>query len=657
MKRWICAPLLLLILLMLFSACGKLSRKGTAPSNVAPEVFMVNIPPDSANFSTLAKIYWYGFDQDGYISRYQYLVIPDTGGLVPKSGGYIDPAFVQLIEEVSPEDWNDSSLSVILGINKSALSVVDSVENNVGTWDNVMLFASLDTTIYVAQYFFVRGVDNDGAISKIWKPDSEKGSNFRWFTRSNRPPITKVKYSSVETTDPNYLLDDSILTEYCLPETTVDWRGLKFSWEAEDPDYSSRSQPSFNFSWSLLGPFADPSSIDTTQVYYSSWNSTTSSPILDSTSRLIVDLENAPGELYGWYQFRVCAWDDAFAPDPTPAAINFKITKPPFLFQPEDYGRRVLLVDATSYDGKLIVPYRDSIRNFYMGMLQELKDSLDIISDYSLFRWETNPNYVFPVPEDTLSRYGLAIFFNEGRFSAIQGYGADISSAIGNDTGFVQIERYLRVGGKVWMIGQNNFGVDEQPVPSYIPIDPNGSGKYGYKGPAVTVANYFCGVTGFNYPAFSSDTVNLVNGRNEEMIKAEPFDPYGVQAGLPTLEVDPVKLSKRYWDFYVFKFTPPWDSLKGIPRASWESIWNNYYNERLYTFISYKGSQSTLHGRACASRAYSPDPWTFYDEPGQPTLQWKTAEFCFPCLPIKRDNMLELMEVMVNWFLSDQVYP
>ncbi len=109
MKRFVWLSLLLLVFLLL-SSCGKMSRKGTSPENVPPEVFLVNIPPDSVNFSTLAKIYWYGFDQDGYITRYQYLVIIDTGSVVPKSGGYIDSAFVKTIERVSPGDWNDSSL-------------------------------------------------------------------------------------------------------------------------------------------------------------------------------------------------------------------------------------------------------------------------------------------------------------------------------------------------------------------------------------------------------------------------------------------------------------------------------------------------------------------------------------------------------------------
>lgn len=642
MKRWIWLPLLLLALIVVISACGKLSRQGTAPGNVPPEVFMVNIPPDSANFSTLAKIYWYGFDQDGYINRYQYLVIPDTGNMIHKSGGYIDPAFVQLIEQVNPEDWNDSSLSVILGINRYVMNAVDSVRTQPGTWDNVMLFASLDTSIFIPQYFFVRGVDNKGAVSKIWKPGSEKGSNFRWFTRNNRPPVTRIKYNYIETTADNFL--DTIVTEYCLPETTVDWRGLKVSWEAEDPDYPSRSQPSFVYSWELLGPFADSATIDTTKVYYSSWDDLTSSPIVDSTERILVDLVNAPGYDYGWYRFRVRAWDDAFVPDPTPASVTFKITKPPFLFEPTKYGRNVLLVDATVYDGRHCVPDTGKIRSFYRELLDSLKAE-GTIDDYSFYRPDRNK--VIPIPEDSITRHRLVIFFNEGRYSGIQGYGID---GIESDTGFVQIERYLRVGGKVWMIGQNNFGVCDYGEPNYLRIGPYG--RCGYTGVVDRLGNYFFGVTGFFVPGFGAKT-----SRNEEMIAAEPFSPYGTQAGLPKLEVDPEKLSNRYWGG--MRVDPPDapDSLRGIPRASWESIWNTYYNERLYTFISYKGSQSTLHGRACASRAYSPNPWKFDDEPGQPTLQWKVAEFAFPCLPIKKDQMIDMADVMVKWFLDDEVYP
>jgi len=619
MKRWIWLSFLFLVFLFFF-ACGKLSRKGTAPANLPPEVFLVNIPPNSAHFDTLAWVYWYGFDQDGYIACYQYLVIPDTGNIIPKSGGYIDPAFVQLIERTSPEDWNDSSLAEIIDsvsladVSRDIIYAVDSA----GTWDRVMLFASVDTTI--SQYFFVRGVDNEGAVSKIWKPDSEKGSNFRWFTRSNRPPITTVNY-------------DTMLIEYCLPETTVDWKGIKISWSAEDPDYGPRFQPSFNYSWELFGPFESKAAIDTTdptKIYYSSWDGSTGTPIVDSTSRILFGLDNAGGEDYGWYQFRVRAWDDAFAPDTTPATANFKIIKPPFLFKDKD-KKSVLLVDATSYDGAYALVHRDTLQSFYIGLLESLK-AQGKIDTYSFYRLDRDE--VYPPLEDTLAHYKLAIFFNEGRYSAIQGY-----PNLENDTGFVQIERYLRVGGRVWMIGQNNFGVDDPPVPSYIRI--SSYDRYGYTGVVDRLGNYFFGVTGMFHPVFKS------GNRNEEMIAAEPYLPYG--ADLPQLEVDTARLS-----YYTFRGEPI--GAVGIPRANWESIWNANYNERLYTFISLYGSQSTMHGRACASRAYSPNPWTFYNEDGQPTLQWRVAEFCFPAVAMKPEQMQDMMEVMVSWFMQEK-YP
>ncbi|OGC82000.1 MAG: hypothetical protein A2W07_05990 [candidate division Zixibacteria bacterium RBG_16_43_9] len=628
MKRFSWLFILLLVFL-LFSACGKLSRIGTAPANVAPEVFLVNVPPDLVNFSTLAKIYWYGFDQDGYISKYQYLVIPDTGNFIPKSGGYIDPAFVQTIERVSPGDWNDSSLSRILGINRAVLHSVDSVKGN-GTFDNIMLSASLDTTAYLAQYFFVRGVDNEGAVSKIWKPNSPKGSNFRLFTRTNRPPHTTAIY-------------DTMLIEYCLPETTADWKGIKISWSAVDPDYSPRSQPAFSYSWQLLGPFDSKTSVDTTKVYYSSWDSKTGSPWVDSTSRLLVDLNNAPGKDYGWYQFRVRARDDAFVPDPNPAKATFMITKPPFLFS--NYSRKsVLLVEPVNmYYGQFITPSFYPIRDFYTGLLQKLKDegAIDTFSLYELAGYYEP----YPPPETVFSQYKLVIFLNEGRFHSIAGDGFD--------TGFVQIERYLRVGGRVWMIGQNNFGIDVNLTRStYFPISTGNARAAGLTQTAVRAANYYFGVTGALLPNFYSDTLQ---GRIEEMIAAESYDP--AHTGLPRLEVDPAKLTKNYWEYFV-PDRPPWDSLKGIPRAGYESILISNNVQRLYTAISYKDpALSLIHGRPCGTRAFSPNPWIFNDENGQHILQWRTAEFSFPGLPIKNTQMLEMMRVMVPWFMQDQYLP
>ncbi|HVP37207.1 MAG TPA: hypothetical protein VMT04_09455 [Terriglobales bacterium] len=658
MKKCVWISILLLVILLSFS-CGKMSRNGTAPANLPPEVFLVNIPPDSVNFSTLAKIYWYGFDQDGYIARYQYLVIIDTGNVVPKSGGYIDSTFVKTLENVSSADWNDSSLSRILGINRTLIHSVDSVANSVGTFDNVMLFASVDSTAYVEQYFFVRGVDNGGAGSKIWKPDSPKGSDFRFFTRTNRPPVSMVNYGNAVNVTGNYVYQPDTLcqiTAYSLPETTVDWKGIKFTWSAVDPDYSSRSQPAFGYSWQLFGPFDSKTSIDTTKVYYYSWDNTSGTPWTDSTTHIFVNLVNAPGKDYAWYQFRLTARDDAFVPDPTPASITFKIIKPPFLFSPAN-GKSILLVDATSYGGGLVSPRTGVLQGFYKGILDSLISQYpDEGIRYSFYRG-TDVTRKPPI-EDTLSHYKLVIIFNEGRFSGIQG--SSPSSPFGQqDSAYMAINNYLSVGGRLFMIGFNNFGgIDELGNAMYVPIGPNPGN--GFAVPGITLANYFCGVTGYFSPylATSDSSGVIIRKPGEEMIAAEPFD--SARTGLPRLEVDTTKLvvaPGATSNAYYLSILPPGLSLKGIPRAGWESVWNANYNERLYTFISFSGTGSTLNGRPCGSRAYSPDPWVFTDENGQHILQWRTAEFCFPALPMKNQQMVTMMKVMVDWFMQDEYLP
>ncbi len=142
------------------------------------------------------------------------------------------------------------------------------------------------------------------------------------------------------------------------------------------------------------------------------------------------------------------------------------------------------------------------------------------------------------------------------------------------------------------------------------------------------------------------------------MIAAEPYGGAPVQ--LPRIEIDTSKLyvaPGATSNAYYSNIDPPGGSLKGIPRASWESVWNANYNQRLYTFISYKGTASSLNGRPCGSRAYSPNPWVFTDENGQHILQWRTAEFCFPALLMRQDQMLEMMKMMVPWFMQDEYLP
>ena len=231
-----------------------------------------------------------------------------------------------------------------------------------------------------------------------------------------------------------------------------------------------------------MGPFDSKTSVDTTKVYYSSWDNINGTPWVDSTSRILVNLVNALGKDYGWYQFRVRARDDAFVPDPNPGKATFMIIKPPFLFS--KYSRKsVLLVEPVNmYFGQEIIPSFYPIRDFYTGLLQKLEDegAIDTFFLYELAGY-SEP---YPPPETVFSQYKLVIFFNEGRFHSIAGDGAD--------TGFVQIERYLRVGGRVWMIGQNNFGIDVRlSRPSYWQISTGNTIASGLTLTSAKVANYY----------------------------------------------------------------------------------------------------------------------------------------------------------------------
>jgi len=114
-------------------------------------------------------------------------------------------------------------------------------------------------------------------------------------------------------------------------------------------------------------------------------------------------------------------------------------------------------------------------------------------------------------------------------------------------------------------------------------------------------------------------------------------------------------LTKTYYTGLTSPSTLP---LKGIARANYEGVWNANYNKRLYTAISYMDPElSLIHGRPCASRAYGPNPVVFIDNGQAYTLQWKTAEFCFPAFPMKKEPMTKMFDKMVQWFMEEGLNP
>jgi len=669
MKKTVIWIVLISSLIFLAAGCSKLKNKVVKDiSNQSPIVYLVNVPPDESRYSVNPRVYWFGTDPDGYITKYQYLVIPevvfdessdDSLGLIPKVNGFIDSSFVEDIESISVDNWSPDFISSFLS-SRSYSSIPDYhisadsmiVMDSVGSEENVRLFAELDTIKWVSQYIFIRAVDNEEGTSKIWKSAQQGGHVFRKFSRNNHPP--KAHIPPPEEPIPylsGYFVHQgetlgSFLETFSLPETTETWKGFELTWLGSDSSDYPRKQPDFQFKWELMGPFENSAEViaarTTNQsVIDSSFDSTTGSRWTWGQSKLLTNLRNYNedgGGTLGWYLFRLRSKDDALVESEDTAFCFLKVIHPHFTYSP---GNRILLVDASifnSFEPPIFkVSEAEERREIYKNYLQSIQaevgfDSFDIWYDSSYALIQMRP----PPDRHLMSLYDLIIVINYGGNSGIEGGGILFPGAPGNtppDYGYMAYTYYLDVGGKVWFIGINNFGLPSGVAPrGFNMMDPTSmtSGFFGRAEVVVRAQEYF-GIQGVGFPKWEFN----VSGTNEEFIAAEPF--LGAEA-FPILETDSARLDTFVW----------WDQTnidKGlinpqcwsaIPGVNYERI--SIQAQRIYSFVSFIGPLSEMHGKPCGARFKG--------------ITYKTAEFCFPLCMMKDNQAREAMRLMLVWFFE-----
>jgi hypothetical protein len=637
MRKFLLFILLVFLSLCLFIRCGRLKNKGILPPNQIPIVYLSNIPPEDSKFSANPRIYWYGTDVDGYITRYQYVVIPesvkDTAGnivdlhLIKKGeDGSVDSFFVKNLQSIRASEWVDSLISKHLrdsGFHVPAESMI--VVDTPVTEMNVRMFAEIDTLKFVNQYIFVRAVDNLASTSLIWKPDLKGGHTFRRFCGNSHPPDT---YIDKKRFNPN-------LVYYSLPETTKTWKGIKIFWQGSDSVDYPQTQPEFTYSWELLGPFAETLGINPHTASYpvvdSSYDTLLETRWVKEKSRLFANLKNyneEGGGESGWYLFRVKAKDDAFVEDETPAYAFFQVVHPSFTYTQR---RRVLLIDASIYKSfyAIIVPF-EITRKYYKEILNSLSEEMGFDFDFWVDPYSTPFEKHLPPNEHTLSLYDLVIVMHYGGkeegLSSSQAYFPWGGSA-GTDTGYTQYKRYLDVGGRVWFIGANNFGLGAQELAGIHLTEATNisSGFYQHSITCDLARNYF-GIYGIYYPNWASG----ITSQNEEFIAAAPYVP---GSGFPELKVDSILVATGVWSNP--NHTP--QHKEAVPHVNYDILGPGV--ERLYTFISYKGTQSDLDGKPCGCRFAG--------------STFKTAEFCFPLFVMEQEKSKQVFRLMLEWFFEN----
>jgi len=580
-----------LLFALILSSCGKLERKGPEPVNMIPEVFFTNIPEEGLKFSISPRIYWYGTDKDGFIVAYQYAVIRDS---VIELWGDLSATKDSLkIGSADSTSWvNNTARLDAFGAHVAAEK---------GHQRNVRMYAEMNPKDSTAQHIFLRAVDNMGGLSEI---------KTRMFWRNNHTPQCSLEVDST------FVLESF----YCLPETTQTWKGIFISWIGLDTlDYpDKRKQPDLYYKWELWGPYADTldtatgtlapvdSSLDSIEIegvwFYDRW-------ILDK-SQIFKNLENYPGSGYAWYQLRVWSRDDAFVRSDDSATTFFRILKPLFRFE-EPSQKTILVQDQTVYGGDGAANVLTDVQPFYDTALSRIDDLCD------------NYNFIYSgklVPsEDSLSRYDLVIVLNFGREGGII------------DSSYLKYKNYMNVGGRLWIMGLNNYKVPGGRKIHYAAeIRSTAPNTY-------SVATEYLGLEGVFFPEYSPAEPERL-----EFIGVEPFGSWE----FPSLEIDPVKAAK------LKGYNPNKEGqnfpVNGIPHVCYDIISTTVDSEkratlqrRLYSFISRRGPDSEMNQMPSATTYVGP---TF-----------RTAEFAFP-LNIMKDGdeenpgAHEAFRKMVEWF-------
>lgn len=581
-----------LLFTLILSGCGKLERKGTAPVNTPPQVFFSNIPPEADSFSVNPLIYWYGTDKDGFITAYQYAVVTDS---VSDLWGGLEGTKDSLARIGSDSaSWVNNTIRMnIFGAHVDVLK---------GHQRNVRMYAEMNPNIYTPQHIFLRAVDNAGGISEI---------KTRMFWRNNHAPTCSLNVDKA-------FVQNSF---YCLPETTQTWKGIQIGWAGLDTlDYPDpRKQPDFYFKWELLGPYDDTlhlndsvatmadSSLDSIEIeggwIYDRW--------VIEISHIFKNLENYPDSGYGWYQLRVWSRDDAFVSSVNPAKTFFRILKPLFRFE-EPSRKTILVFDHTIYGGGGGAMDTSRVWPFYRAALSqgeqgEMCDSFNIYLSGG-----RAPS------EDLLSRYDLVIALNLGALPGI------------SDSSHLKYKNYMNVGGRLWIIGLNNYGIvggrGKQCLETKIKSSaPN----------AFEVGTGYLGVECIFYPQYAPAFPQTL-----EFIAAKPFGSWG----LPDLAMDPDKAESLM----------SCDSTKeglnfrknGIPYVPYDYLMDYDFKKRaplqrrLYKFVSRLDPDDTeMEGFPCAT--------TYIGS------TYRTAEFSFPLNLMKDPGASEAFRRMVEWFWED----
>ena len=173
----------LLILAALFGTGCDSGIGGTELPNQRPEIYLSSGPLEGEpNTNYKVHFYWNGYDPDGRVDHFQYMITDDevTGSLI------IDEGIYHTLDELGYQWFDIDVHDSIFVVSADSIPCADCPE------DSIYIYGETEDDwrfLFRAQHtFFIRAVDEDGAYSSIPK--------HRTFTATTIAPEVRINHPS-----------------------------------------------------------------------------------------------------------------------------------------------------------------------------------------------------------------------------------------------------------------------------------------------------------------------------------------------------------------------------------------------------------------------------------------------------------------------------
>jgi hypothetical protein len=544
---------IMLLVVLMIAGCGPHKLKGTLKQNVPPSLYWADVTMDSI-YHRNPVLKWFSTDRDGQVLDYLYCILLST--TVDSLGG--DPAAIAL-NFPATETWS-------------------IVHHDSAT---IALYASQDTSVFIQQYVFLKAMDDDSAFSQIL---------YKFVSRNNHPPTCYIVVPTAGTAttsrpDP----------QWCLPETTSTWHGIRIAWVGKDSVDIPGVQPDFDWNVRIYGPFADSLSCDTLPshmyIYYT--NPANGSVWIRSKQIFVTNLET------GWYLAYARNRDDAFVPS-VPALGYMVVYEPTWVRHPE-LTKSILIANHSWYNpgpvpdvytGEMDTTRRAEVNQYYRDMLAQAGVQT---SDYDWIDYTVGNSDFVPQKADLYNHRLIIVISNDWTRPM------KTESSVNQEDPYGQ---YLDVGGMLWVIGRRaflqridqgtiNFGATNQPF----------------------VTKYL------NLSSVYADSMR--NPRQAEFTGAQ-----ALIAGFPDVSVEPTRIAQTSNNHYSFTNT-----LRGV-----EFLTRLDNSETIYMYSAINPDTSGFNNFPVAIRY---DKGTF-----------KTSYFSFPLYFINTDNAVAVTRAMLDWYFQ-----